>query len=218
MKSLNRRTVQEELRSLFASVFLMAAAFCFLAYSSCVGIVVSEDSIFGDYITAQSFRTSHYFVSILSEGLALLSGMKLSTCSPFSVEVPRSLVEVVVAWNIPMHRFLHTYVYSNFISLGNAVAILVSFAVSSLLHLSEIEFPHGFLCAYEPDHGCWQTLLINIVFLAAAVYQLIYLGAPFDGEGAEIGYEMSHTIATWRRHRFAGHAITAVIALLSFCI
>ncbi|XGW06319.1 hypothetical protein V3C99_016544 [Haemonchus contortus] len=249
VKSLNHRTVKEEVLSVLHSMVLVAVAFCFLSYSSCIGILLPDGSILTDYVTAQSFRTSHYFVCMLSEGLVLLSGIKLSTCSPISVEVPRSLVEVVVAWNIPMHRFLHTYVYSNFISFGNALSILVSFAVSSLLHgfnfqISAVLLSLGFACYFEnsfrnrlsrrfsmcvrarPCRNCnhkrksgqWQTLFINVLFFAVSVYQLIYLGAPFDGEGAEIGYEMSHTIATWRRHRFFGHGITAGIAVLSFCI
>ncbi|KAK6022634.1 hypothetical protein OSTOST_11653, partial [Ostertagia ostertagi] len=91
---------------------LVAVAFCFLAYSSCISILLPEGSIFTDYITAQSFRTSHYFVCLLSED-----------------------------------------VYTNFLSLGNAISILVSFVVSSLLHLSGIESPDDFPCVYEPDRA-----------------------------------------------------------------
>uniref|UniRef100_A0A0N4WQ64 Aa_trans domain-containing protein n=1 Tax=Haemonchus placei TaxID=6290 RepID=A0A0N4WQ64_HAEPC len=249
MNSLNRRTI----KAILHSMVLVAVAFCFLSYSSCIGILLPDGSILTDYITAQSFRTSHYFVCMLSEGLVLLSGIKLSTCSPLSVEVPRSLVEVVVAWNIPMHRFLHTcklYTIALLcsvrggISFERAIVVLskrlfvmfiqisyrlamhyqfLSLSLSALYYtlLSGIEYPEGFQCAFELGRagiGHWQTLFINVVFFAVSVYQLIYLGAPFDGEGAEIGYEMSHTVATWRRHRFFGHGITAGIAVLSFCI
>lgn len=121
---------QEELSSFMAGTALILIAFCLLIYSSCVTIVVPYGSVFTDYFIAQSFRTSHYFVSFLSQGecahrlsldiqslhlfvilfigLLTLSGLRLSVCSPLSVEFPRSLVEVVVAWNIPMHRYLHS--------------------------------------------------------------------------------------------------------------
>ncbi|KAK5977321.1 hypothetical protein GCK32_004353, partial [Trichostrongylus colubriformis] len=125
MKSLNRRSIKEEVSSLFLSVTLVAMAFFFLAYSSCVSILLPEGSTLTDYITAQSFRTSHYFVCMLSEGLAVLSGMRLYTCSPFAVEVPRSLVEVVVAWNIPMHRFLHSCAFRCVYELGHAGAVIM---------------------------------------------------------------------------------------------
>ena len=71
---------------------------------------------------AASFRFSHYFVSYLSEGTALLSGVwsigcirgngastaggELTVCSSVQVEAPRSLVEVVMHWNIPIHTWL----------------------------------------------------------------------------------------------------------------
>ncbi|VDP11884.1 unnamed protein product [Heligmosomoides polygyrus] len=136
------------------SATLVGVAFCFLAYSSCLPIIVPEGSILTDYVVAQSFRTSHYFICVLSQGLALLSGMRLSICSPFAVEVPRSLVEVVVAWNVPMHNFLHSYVYVQFTTLGTAAAILSSFAISSLLHgfnfqISAVLLSLGFACYFE---------------------------------------------------------------------
>ena len=73
---------------------------------------------------AQSFRFSHYFVSYLSEATAVMAGVgalrggghgngggggggtELTVCSSVQVEAPRSLVEVVMHWNIPMHTWL----------------------------------------------------------------------------------------------------------------
>lgn len=72
------------------------------------------------YRDAMSFRTSHYFVSFLSEASAIAAGFgfkpadatnwrsrwEIPVATPVNIEVPRSLVEVVVSWNNPMHRWL----------------------------------------------------------------------------------------------------------------
>ena len=62
------------------------------------------------------FRSSHYFVSYLSELTALAAGIDTSTTErwtvtvtrPWHIELPRSLVEVVIHWNVPMHTWLKT--------------------------------------------------------------------------------------------------------------
>lgn len=80
------------------------------------------------YSKAMEFRTSHYFIMFMSESFALAIGF-----SPFSkyadldcvtkpvrIEFPRSLIEVVVFWNIPMHNWLKTCKYcTNFNILCN---------------------------------------------------------------------------------------------------
>merc|ERR1712111_100760 len=68
-----------------------------------------------------SFRASHYFVSFISEASAVACGFgcqrslaphlgvtkwDVPVAEPHNIEVPRSLVEVVVSWNIPMHKWL----------------------------------------------------------------------------------------------------------------
>lgn len=63
-----------------------------------------------------AFRSSHYFVSYLSEMTALAAGVDKSAShgwvvpvtNPWHVELPRSLVDVVIHWNIPMHTWLKT--------------------------------------------------------------------------------------------------------------
>ncbi|KAE9419440.1 hypothetical protein Angca_007560 [Angiostrongylus cantonensis] len=175
LKSMNRGTNREELSNALLSVSLLVVALSFLMYSSCLSIIVPEGSILADYFVAQSFRSSHFFVCLLSQALSMLSGMRISVCSPFKVEFPRSLVEVVTVWNMPMHRFLRYYVYLKFLSLGSAGSIFASFVVSSLLH------------------GNWRTLCLNSLFSVSAVYLLIYLGAPFGDDGAEVGYDMFMT-------------------------
>lgn len=71
------------------------------------------------YRDALSFRSSHYFVSFLSEASALMSGFGhhedepwgLSVARPQFIEIPRSLVQVVVYWNVPMHSWLKNCKY-----------------------------------------------------------------------------------------------------------
>jgi hypothetical protein len=71
------------------------------------------------YRDALSFRSSHYFVSFLSEASALMSGFghhedepwSLSVARPQFIEIPRSLVQVVVYWNVPMHNWLKNCEY-----------------------------------------------------------------------------------------------------------
>uniref|UniRef100_A0A668AHH5 Porcupine O-acyltransferase like n=1 Tax=Myripristis murdjan TaxID=586833 RepID=A0A668AHH5_9TELE len=53
---------------------------------------------------------------------------------PLSVEMPRSMVLVVTSWNIPMSRWLNTYVFKNAMKLGTFPAILVTYTASALLH------------------------------------------------------------------------------------
>jgi porcupine-like protein len=61
---------------------------------------------------ALSVRFSHYFISYSSETTSLLSGFPMDhynqVTTPSKIELPRSLVEVVVHWNMPMHRWLKT--------------------------------------------------------------------------------------------------------------
>ncbi|XP_068718804.1 protein-serine O-palmitoleoyltransferase porcupine-like [Montipora capricornis] len=126
-------------------------SYCCLIMSSCVALwIFPEDAFkwFLAYQAAMSFRFSHYFVSFLSECTSLLSGIgtevnqegkqvtiwRSDVARPQHVELPRSLVEVVVHWNIPMHVFLRNYVYKKAQPLGRFVAILLTFAWSSLLH------------------------------------------------------------------------------------
>lgn len=79
------------------------------------------------YRDAMSFRASHYFVSFLSEASAVAAGFgykppdssstrsrwEVPVTEPHNIEVPRSLVDVVVSWNIPMHKWLKQCKNSN---------------------------------------------------------------------------------------------------------
>ncbi|GIY77985.1 protein-serine O-palmitoleoyltransferase porcupine [Caerostris darwini] len=115
----------------------VSLSFGFLTVSTCwTSWVFSTGLIWIDaYRDALSFRSSHYFVSYISEVTATLSGVRSSVVtSAFEIELPRSLVEVVVWWNVPMHFWLKTYVFKTAKPLGSFAAILLTYAASSLLH------------------------------------------------------------------------------------
>ncbi|XP_074538536.1 protein-serine O-palmitoleoyltransferase porcupine-like [Halichoeres trimaculatus] len=97
------------------------------------------------YENAVSFHFSNYFVGHLSEGTCMMAGAgfteekdktrwDMSVVKPLSVEMPRSMVLVVTSWNIPMSRWLKTYVFKNALKLGTFPAILVTYTASALLH------------------------------------------------------------------------------------
>ncbi|XP_065058224.1 protein-serine O-palmitoleoyltransferase porcupine-like [Rhopilema esculentum] len=59
---------------------------------------------------------------------------KYPVSKPISVEIPRSLGEVVTNWNLPMHYWLKNYVFKTSRHLGTFPAILLTYFASSLLH------------------------------------------------------------------------------------
>ncbi|KAJ6628047.1 hypothetical protein lerEdw1_014726, partial [Lerista edwardsae] len=124
------------------------------------------------YESASSFHFSNYFVGFLSETTATLAGAgfteekdnlkwDLTVSRPLNVELPRSMVEVVTSWNLPMSRWLNSYVFKNSLKLGTFSAVIVTYAASALLH------------------NLWVHLL-NLLFGALAVFHLAYLGSLFD--------------------------------------
>ncbi|XP_071527219.1 protein-serine O-palmitoleoyltransferase porcupine isoform X2 [Panulirus ornatus] len=116
----------------------LAAGVIFLLLSTCFTSLVPDSSNRWGiaYREALSFRSSHYFVSYLSEASALLAGLNVGRVArPEFIEIPRSLVEVVINWNIPMHHWLKTYVFKTARShLGNFWALLFTYSMSALFH------------------------------------------------------------------------------------
>uniref|UniRef100_A0A182IPA7 Protein-serine O-palmitoleoyltransferase porcupine n=1 Tax=Anopheles atroparvus TaxID=41427 RepID=A0A182IPA7_ANOAO len=104
------------------------------------------------YGRALSFRTSHYFIAYLSQcsmlaaaadwnradddrSLAVPTSSLYRVSSPVAVEFPRSLVQVVTAWNIPMHLWLKRYIFrTTKRPFGTGAAIALTYIISSLLH------------------------------------------------------------------------------------
>uniref|UniRef100_A0A4W5MH13 Protein-serine O-palmitoleoyltransferase porcupine n=1 Tax=Hucho hucho TaxID=62062 RepID=A0A4W5MH13_9TELE len=97
------------------------------------------------YENALSFHFSNYFVGYLSETSTTLAGAgfteekdnlkwDMTVARPLHVEFPRSMVEVATSWNLPMSRWLNTYVFTSARNLGTFSAILVTYTASVLLH------------------------------------------------------------------------------------
>ncbi|XP_049728280.1 protein-serine O-palmitoleoyltransferase porcupine isoform X1 [Elephas maximus indicus] len=134
----------------------LALALLCLVLSTCVGpylfpyfIPLDGDRLLQKWLrayeSAVSFHFSNYFVGFLSEATATLAGAgfteekdhlewDLTVSKPLNVELPRSMVEVVTSWNLPMSYWLNNYVFKNALRLGTFSAVLVTYAASALLH------------------------------------------------------------------------------------
>uniref|UniRef100_A0A9L0THA1 Protein-serine O-palmitoleoyltransferase porcupine n=1 Tax=Equus caballus TaxID=9796 RepID=A0A9L0THA1_HORSE len=112
-RPLSRQWLQKVARSL-------ALALLCLVLSTCVGPYLFP-----------------YFIPL--DGDRLLRNKKrkardLTVSKPLNVELPRSMVEVVTSWNLPMSYWLNNYVFKNALRLGTFSAVLVTYAASALLH------------------------------------------------------------------------------------
>lgn len=126
-------------------------AFCCVVISVCIAPYIFSEGSFKwliAYQSALSFRFSHYFVSFISECTCMVCGIGTETsvdgqkttlwrydvARPFHVEIPRSLVEVVIHWNVAIHVFLKNYVFKKAQALGRFAAVFLTFLASSILH------------------------------------------------------------------------------------
>ncbi|GIY57930.1 protein-serine O-palmitoleoyltransferase porcupine [Caerostris extrusa] len=202
----------------------VSLSFGFLTVSTCwTSWVFSTDLIWIDaYRDALSFRSSHYFVSYISEVTATLSGVR--SCG---------VVECANAF------WLKTYVFKTAKPLGSFAAILLTYAASSLLHglnfqLAAVLLSLGFYtyiehvfrkkladifkacilarkCKSNCDHifksDHMYVRMVNIGFGLLAMFHLAYLGVMFDSSSSieEEGYNMSHTLEKWSELDFTSH-------------
>uniref|UniRef100_A0AAX7VHH7 Porcupine O-acyltransferase like n=1 Tax=Astatotilapia calliptera TaxID=8154 RepID=A0AAX7VHH7_ASTCA len=190
------------------------------------------------YENAVSFHFSNYFVGHLSEGTSMLAGggftedkdntrWDMKVVKPLSVEIPRSMVMVVTCWNIPMSRWLKTYVFKNAMKLGTFPAILVTYTASALLFVDPSYFPflhfHRLAsifsacilsrpcasdCTHQHKKDYW-VILLNLVFSLLAIFHLTYLGSMFDPgvdeQEVEEDFTAIHTIQRWSELNWASH-------------
>ncbi|XP_031846798.1 protein-serine O-palmitoleoyltransferase por [Nomia melanderi] len=125
---------------LYAAQF-MVLSFLFLTMSNCWTQWIIMDNSWKwllAYRDALSFRTSHYFISYIASTALLIGGFPCALTTlvkPLKVEFPRSLVQVVICWNIPMHFWLKTYIFRPSIKyLGKFGAVTMTYLISALLH------------------------------------------------------------------------------------
>ncbi|XP_055689933.1 protein-serine O-palmitoleoyltransferase porcupine [Lutzomyia longipalpis] len=197
------------------------------------------------YRDALSFRLGHYFVNyVASASLIVATSDHRPIVRPLKVEAPRSLVEVVVAWNLPMHAWLKRYIFQPFRRCGPACAIAATYAASALLHgLSpplvavlmhlaivtwvEFQLRHKVASVFSACvaarrcSGCrhmhrgFLVIFLNLLFGFVAVLQLAYLGALFDGAPQQtITAAMTAVWDKWSHLGFVGHWLLAGALLL----
>nr|XP_035951409.1 protein-serine O-palmitoleoyltransferase porcupine isoform X2 [Halichoerus grypus] len=187
------------------------------------------------YESAVSFHFSNYFVGFLSEATATLAGAgfteekdhlewDLTVSKPLNVELPRSMVEVVTSWNLPMSYWLNNYVFKNALRLGTFSAVLVTYAASALLH--SFSFHHGRAAVpgvaswNKSSGGAWLGIpqclsscrsgaleavrtinlglgvrALNLLFGALAIFHLAYLGSLFDVDVDDTTEEQGYGMA-----------------------
>lgn len=128
-----QRNNKLSLRLIMQIVINSLTAIVFIIMSSCLLNYLISDNFkyFVTYRDALIFRCSHYFISFMSSAILLASGIDCKMTSdwmghqvtkPIDIELPRSLIPVVISWNIPIHLFVKTCklkIYFGFLTLKN---------------------------------------------------------------------------------------------------
>ncbi|ALC49572.1 por [Drosophila busckii] len=158
------------LRTLFQLLLNLLLCLLALSVSNCFAPALSEFHLpsemlqrhFGSqwlhmYTGSLSVRSSHYFISWLSQALIAAAGLQLDSAQrsallgelvtqAWHIEWPRSLSALVRSWNMPMHEWLKRYVYVHAAPsdsdccnrprsrLRTLIAVVCTYVVSSLLH------------------------------------------------------------------------------------
>ncbi|KAK3539370.1 hypothetical protein QTP70_003857 [Hemibagrus guttatus] len=72
-----------------------------------------------------------YFIPVFGDKLLKKD---LTMVNPLNVELPRSMSEAVISWNLPMSQWLNIYVFKKALKFGTFQAILITYTTSTLLH------------------------------------------------------------------------------------
>ncbi|KAG7201962.1 hypothetical protein KM043_004665 [Ampulex compressa] len=214
---------------IFGTIQYVLIALFFLSMSNCWTQWLPVDNSWKwllAYRDALSFRTSHYFVSSVATALLIFGGFPMLSATivkPLQIEFPRSLVQVVIYWNIPMHFWLKMYIFRpSIMRLGKFGAVTVTYLTSALLHglnfqLAAVLLSLGFYTYIEFQIRTMLATIFNacIASKGLAVFHLTYLGLMFDtSELQETGYSYYHTIEKWSQLGFASHWV----AFATYCI
>lgn len=177
VKFISRRWFKLIILNLLLSMFFLVLSNCIVPW------YINEDTAkwLVAYRDAQAFRMSHYFVSSLSIMSMISAGFgltndchsELQVTKPFFIELPRSLVQVVIYWNMPMHQWLKNYVFKACQTYGQFTAILGTYAVSSLLHGLNFQFSAVLLSI-----GTFSYVEYNFRYKVASALEVCCLANP----------------------------------------
>ncbi|PIC18695.1 hypothetical protein B9Z55_024498 [Caenorhabditis nigoni] len=111
-----------------------------------------------DALTAMSFRYSHYFICLSTQAFAMFLGSNIVVANPLNIEFSRSTLQTVSEWNRPFHTYLHENIFKRRFFQSTALNVLLTFAVSALLHAR--------------DYQMWLTLLaLGFIAYAETVFR-----------------------------------------------
>ncbi|KAI1289222.1 Protein-serine O-palmitoleoyltransferase porcupine [Halotydeus destructor] len=117
--------------SVLMNDYLIPVASTYLPVA-CVSLIIHLSTA---YFVALQFRLSHYAMCFLNQSALEFWNQDVIVTRPLDIEFPRSLVDVVVSWNIPMHLWLKKYVFRPCqVSRGIIQAIFSTYLLSSYLH------------------------------------------------------------------------------------
>ncbi|XP_041974354.1 protein-serine O-palmitoleoyltransferase porcupine [Aricia agestis] len=177
VKFLCRRWIKIIVLKLLESLFFLVLSNCIVPW------YIDDDTSkwLVAYRDAQSFRMSHYFVSSMSivsmtsAGFGLTNDchLDLQVTKPLFIELPRSLVQVVIFWNIPMHQWLKNYVFKPCQTCGQFAAIFLTYVVSSLLHGFNFQFSAVLLSI-----GTFSYVEYNFRYKVASALEVCCLANP----------------------------------------
>ncbi|XP_068628432.1 protein-serine O-palmitoleoyltransferase porcupine [Battus philenor] len=177
VKFLSRRWIKLIIINLFLSMFFLTLSNCIIPW------YIDDDTSkwLTAYRDAQAFRMSHYFVSSMSVVSMLTAGFGLTNdchldiqvTKPFFIELPRSLVQVVIFWNIPMHQWLKNYIFKTCQPYGQFLSILITYAISSLLHGFNFQ-----LSAVLLSIGSFSYVEYNFRYKVASALEVCCLANP----------------------------------------
>uniref|UniRef100_A0A3Q4GQ66 Porcupine O-acyltransferase n=1 Tax=Neolamprologus brichardi TaxID=32507 RepID=A0A3Q4GQ66_NEOBR len=191
------------------------------------------------YENTLSFHFSNYFVGYLSETTTTLAGAgfteekdnlkwDMTVSKPLNIEFPRSMVEVVTSWNLPMSRFLHTYVFKSALKFGTFSAIMVTYTASALLHglsfhLGAVLISLGFITYVEHVLRKRLAAIFNACILSKKCLpncthqnkkvkcsSLVYLLFFFNQKTFQLSTDniTHHTIQKWSELSWTSHWVT----------
>lgn len=202
VKFLTRRWFKIIIYNLLLSLLYLILSNCIMPWY----ISDNANKWFTAYRDAQAFRMSHYFisgmsiVSMVSAGFGLTNDCHLETeiTKPYFIELPRSLVQVVIYWNVPMHHWLKNYIFKTCQPYGQFIAIFVTYSVSSLLHGFNFQLSAALLSI-----GFFSYVEYNIRSKVASALEVCCLVNPCNRQCS---------------HRFKKYSILAIIINTCFSL